>query len=132
MNLLHDENVTSFIYFSSMLKAIIPKGHHLYYRFVIFKPYKWGWQFSRFNRRNTTRKGFIKLIYRQSPWMCTILKWKCTALNQSQLFLKEKLTCDWLRGVQVHFHAKIVHVQELWHNRQPTQNTILYRNQFIN
>ena len=32
-------------------------------------------------------------------------------LNQSQLFLKEKLSCDWLRGV--HIYAKIVHVQEL-------------------
>ena len=45
--------------------------------------------------------------YRQSPWTCTISVWKCTALNQSQLILKEKLSCDWLRGV--HFHAKIVH-----------------------
>ena len=27
------------------------------------------------------------------------------------LFLKEKLSCDWLGGV--HFHAKIVHIQEL-------------------
>ena len=53
----------------------------------------------------------VKLVYRQSPWTCTISAWKCTPLNQSQLFLKEKLSCDWLRGV--HFHAKIVHVQEL-------------------
>ena len=30
--------------------------------------------------------------YRQSPWTCTISAWKCTALNQSQLFLKEKLS----------------------------------------
>ena len=35
-----------------------------------------------------------------------------TPLSQSQLFLKEKLSCDWLRCV--HFLAKIIHVQELW------------------
>ena len=36
-----------------------------------------------------------KRNYRQSSLTCTILPWKCsTALSQSQLFLKEKLSCE--------------------------------------
>ena len=50
--------------------------------------------------------------YPQSSWTCTTLAWKCRTLGQSQPFFKENISCDWLRGV--HFHAKIVHVQELW------------------
>ena len=50
--------------------------------------------------------------YRQSSWMCTILAWKCTPLNPSELFLYEKLSCDWQRGV--HFYATIILVKELW------------------
>ena len=41
-----------------------------------------------------------------------ILAWKSTPLSQSQLFLKEKVCYDLLRGVL--FYAKIVYVQELW------------------
>ena len=34
-----------------------------------------------------------------------------TALSRSEFSLEEKLICDWLKGV--HFHAKIVHIQDL-------------------
>ena len=55
---------------------------------------------------------WLSRFYRQSPWTFMFLAWKCTPLRQSQLFLRANLSCDWLRGA--HFHAKIVHVQELW------------------